>query len=83
MDSLLLEGGGTLNWTALEQGLVQSVCAYLAPKLLGGAGAKTPVEGTGVPSPEQAFLLKNTRLQQLGEDFLLESEVEYHVHGDR
>ena len=50
---------------------------------LGGAGAKTPVEGTGVPSPEQAFLLKNTRLQQLGEDFLLESEVEYHVHGDR
>ena len=83
MDSLLLEGGGTLNWSFLEQGLVQRVYAYLAPKLLGGATAKSPVEGTGVPSPQAAFFLKNTRMQTLGEDFLLESEVEYRVHGHR
>ena len=83
MDSLLLEGGGTLNWSFLEQGLVQRVYAYLAPKLLGGAGAKSPVEGAGVPNPREAFFLKNTRIQTLGEDFLLESEVDYRVHGDR
>ena len=83
MDSLLLEGGGTLNWSFLEQGLVQSVYAYIAPKLLGGADAKSPVEGTGVPSPQAAFFLKNTRIQTLGEDFLLESEVDDRVHGDR
>ena len=83
MDSLLLEGGGTLNWSFLEQGLVQSVYAYIAPKLLGGATAKSPVEGTGVPSPQAAFSLKNTRIQTLGEDFLLESEVDDRVHGDR
>jgi len=83
MDSLLLEGGGTLNWSFLEQGLVQSVCAYIAPKLLGGASAKSPVEGTGVPSPQAAFFLKNTRIQTLGEDILLESEVDDRVYGDR
>ena len=82
MDSLLLEGGAALNWSALEQGVVQSVCAYLAPKLLGGAEAKTPVGGIGVPSPEKAFFLRDTRLQPVGEDFLLEGEVEYHVHRD-
>ena len=36
IDSVLLEGGGTLNWAALESGVVQQVQAYIAPKLFGG-----------------------------------------------
>lgn len=83
LDSILLEGGGTLNWAALESGIVQKVQAYVAPKLLGGRTAKTPVEGTGVPTPDQAFLLRNSRITQLGEDFLIESEVADRVHGHR
>ncbi len=79
IDSVLLEGGGALNWAALEAGIVQKVQAYIAPKLFGGA-AKTPVEGLGAALPEQAFLLKNTSVTALGEDFLLESEVVYDVH---
>ena len=81
LDSILLEGGGTLNWAALESGIVQKVQAYIAPKLLGGRTAKTPVEGVGVPTPDQAFLLRNSRITQLGEDFLIESEVADRVHG--
>ena len=81
VDSILLEGGGTLNWAALESGIVQKVQAYIAPKLLGGRTAKTPVEGTGVPTPDQAFFLRNSRITQLGEDFLIESEVADRVHG--
>ncbi len=77
IDSILLEGGGTLNWTALESGIVQQVQAYIAPKLLGGSAAKTPVEGDGVPHPNAAFSLKNSRLLRLGEDLLIESEVTY------
>ena len=42
IDSILLEGGGTLNWAALECGIVQQVQAYIAPKLFGGRDAKTP-----------------------------------------
>ena len=77
IDSILLEGGGTLNWSALESGIVQQVQAYIAPKLFGGRDAKAPIEGAGVPFPDAAFRLKNSRLEQLGEDFLIESEVEY------
>ena len=77
IDSILLEGGGTLNWAALECGIVQQVQAYIAPKLFGGRDAKTPVEGVGVPVPDNAFRLKNSRLERLGEDLLIESEVEY------
>lgn len=76
IDSILLEGGGTLNWAALKSGIVQQVQAYIAPKLFGGETAKTPVEGVGVPAPGAAFHLKNSRLFKLGEDFLIESEVD-------
>ncbi|MCD8117060.1 MAG: bifunctional diaminohydroxyphosphoribosylaminopyrimidine deaminase/5-amino-6-(5-phosphoribosylamino)uracil reductase RibD [Oscillospiraceae bacterium] len=79
IDSVLLEGGGTLNWSALESGVVQRVQAYIAPKLFGGPG-KAPVGGAGVALPSQAFMLKSTTVTPLGDDFLLESEVEQDVH---
>ena len=83
IDSVLLEGGGTLNWAALESGLVRRVQAYVAPKLFGGTEAKSPVEGLGVETPAQAVRLKAPTVTALGEDYLIEGEVEYHVHGDR
>lgn len=76
IDSILLEGGGALNWTALKSGIVQKVHAYIAPKLLGGQKAGTPVDGDGKPTPNQSFFLKNSRITALGEDFLIESEVD-------
>lgn len=75
IDSILLEGGGTLNYSALESGIVQKVQAYIAPKIFGGAGAKTPVGGCGILNPTDAVQLKNSKILQLGEDFLIESEV--------
>lgn len=74
IDSLLLEGGGTLNWSALQNGVVNKVQAYIAPKLFGGNG-KTPVAGLGVDYPEGAFLLSKPVIIQVGEDILLESKV--------
>lgn len=82
IDSVLLEGGGTLNWAALEQGIVQKVQAYVAPKLFGGQAAKSPVEGLGVETPAQAVRLIHTTVTPLGDDFLLESEVAGDVHRD-
>ena len=82
IDSVLLEGGGTLNWVALESDIVQRVQAYIAPKLFGGADAKSPVAGVGVELPAQAVGLQNTTVTQIGPDFLLESEVVHHVHGN-
>jgi diaminohydroxyphosphoribosylaminopyrimidine deaminase/5-amino-6-(5-phosphoribosylamino)uracil reductase len=74
IDSVLLEGGGTLNWSALQNGIVHKVQAYIAPKLFGGSG-KTPVMGLGVDGPDQAFHLGRPAISWVEEDILLESEV--------
>ncbi|MFR1051693.1 MAG: bifunctional diaminohydroxyphosphoribosylaminopyrimidine deaminase/5-amino-6-(5-phosphoribosylamino)uracil reductase RibD [Lachnospirales bacterium] len=81
IDSVLLEGGAELNWSMLEAGLVQKVQVYLAPKLLGGLTAPSPIGGQGVPEPGRGWRLKNSVIHPIGEDFLIESEVAYCVHG--
>ena len=75
IDSVLLEGGGMLNYSALCSGIVHAVEMYIAPKLFGGAYAKTPVSGEGVTLPEHAFSLSNPKIEQIGEDILVEWEV--------
>lgn len=81
IDSILLEGGGELNWSALESGIVSKVQTYIAPKLFGGAAAKSPVSGLGVAAPDAAFMLTDSRIRRIGDDFLIESRVK-NVHGN-
>ena len=76
IDSILLEGGGTLNEAALESHIISKVQAYVAPKLIGGRDAKTPIEGTGFAKMKDALQLKHTTISKLGEDYLIEGEVE-------
>ena len=80
IDSLLLEGGSTLNWAALECGIVCSSAVYIAPKLLGGQEAISPIAGRGFSFPDQAAQLKITAITRIGEDILIESEVENSVY---
>lgn len=75
IDSILLEGGGTLNESALRAGIVNRVQVYLAPKLFGGSGRYTPVRGEGVPDPRQAWLAKKPVIKSFGEDILLEYDL--------
>ena len=75
IDSILLEGGGSLNWSALQSGIVNKVQTYIAPKIFGGANAKTPVSGVGVDEPDNAFLLKTETITMLEQDILIESIV--------
>lgn len=79
IDSILLEGGATLNEAAFRSSIVQKVQAYIAPKIFGGADAKSPVGGIGVDTPDQAYRLKAMKIRQFGEDIQIEGEVEY-VH---
>ena len=72
IDSILLEGGGTLNWAALESGIVQKVQAYIAPKLLGGSTAGPPAGGQGLARMADAWRLTGLTAEPVGEDFLLE-----------
>ena len=81
IDSVLIEGGGQLHEAALRDGIVNHVHAYIAPKLFGGAAAKTPVEGLGVNLPDEAALLCNLKITQLGEDILLEYDIKEGMNG--
>ncbi|KNZ41784.1 bifunctional diaminohydroxyphosphoribosylaminopyrimidine deaminase/5-amino-6-(5-phosphoribosylamino)uracil reductase RibD [Acetobacterium bakii] len=75
LDSILLEGGSTLNFSALENGIVNRVQAYIASKLFGGETAKTPVGGKGISEVNQAFRLKNREITILDDDILIEYDV--------
>lgn len=82
LDSIVLEGGGALNWSALESGIVCHVQAYVAPKLFGGTDANGAVMGLGVALPSDAWKLDAMQITRLGDDLLLECEVVQDVHGD-
>ena len=70
IDSILLEGGGTLNESALRAGIVQEVNAFVAPKIFGGK-ARSPVEGTGVEVPQEALQMEMKQVRQVGKDLLI------------
>ena len=76
IDSLLIEGGSSLNFSALESGVVNRVHCYIAPKLVGGKQAKTPIGGEGIGGLSQAVKLKLISMEMVGEDILIDYEVE-------
>ena len=74
IDSVLIEGGGEINFSALSAGIVNKIYAFIAPKLFGGAAAKSPVAGEGIASVEEAFAFKLTKIRQFEDDLLIEYE---------
>ena len=54
---------------------MNKVQAYVAPKLLGGEGARSPVGGKGFPHPNQVVKVEGVTITQLGPDYLLEGRV--------
>lgn len=75
IDSLLLEGGGTLCEAFFREGLVDEVYAFVAPKIVGGAEAKTPVEGRGVARMAEARPLYDVSVEQIADDVLIHGFV--------
>ena len=76
IDSILLEGGGGLNEAALKAGIVDRVVSFIAPKLIGGMDAKTPVEGEGFAKMSQAICLENVEVRSIGGDVLIQGTPE-------
>ena len=68
IDSRLLEGGGRLAEGALKAGIVDKVQFYIAPVLIGGEGAKTPVEGRGIETLSQAWHISDWKAETIGDD---------------
>lgn len=75
IDSVLLEGGGRVNYAALKSGIVDKVNVFIAPKLIGGEDARTPVEGEGIRQMKDAILLCKTEYHKFGDDIMIEGYI--------
>ena len=75
IDSILLEGGGTLNYSALKEGIVDKALMFIAPKILGGEVSKTPVEGEGIKYIKDCIKLKDLSIKRFEEDILIEGYI--------
>lgn len=76
IDSIMLESGGTLSEALLREGLIDEVMAFIAPKIIGGKMAKTPVEGDGVEMMSEAVVLRDKVILPIGEDVLISGIVD-------
>lgn len=69
--SVLLEGGGQLNWSMLEASLIQKVVSFIAPKLLGGKESITPIAGQGFDKMSLAVSLEKINVERFGDDICI------------
>ncbi len=69
--TLLVEGGGEINGYLIEKNLVDKVYWFIAPKIVGGREAPTPVGGRGITQLKDALPLKSMEIQRFDEDILI------------
>jgi diaminohydroxyphosphoribosylaminopyrimidine deaminase / 5-amino-6-(5-phosphoribosylamino)uracil reductase len=72
LSSILWECGGTLAASAIADGTVQKVMAFIAPKIIGGQAAPSPVGDLGLEKMTEALLLERVSVQTIESDLLIE-----------
>ena len=82
IETLLLEGGGNLNWSMLNRGLVDEVRVAISPRIVGGRNAITLVEGTGFERMDEGVELELKRSYPVGREFVLEYAVKRRAEGE-
>lgn len=75
IDSILLEGGSTLNFSCLQEKIVDKVMCFISPIILGGEKANTSVGGSGIKFLNDAFKVLNIKLKNIGQDILIEGYI--------
>ena len=81
--SLFVEGGGAINASFVERGEAQKALAFIAPLLIGGKDASTPVEGRGAGVIDEAVQLHRMLVRRVGPDVLLEGYLQTTTQRDR
>ena len=75
LTSVMVEAGGTLNSSFLFGNYVDKVVLFVAPKIIGGAGAPGPYGGAGSDLLSEAVELEDLVVRNLGEDLMIEGYV--------
>lgn len=69
--SVLVEGGSEIHGAFRDEGLVDRVYAFIAPKICGGRHALTPVAGFGIDNMQDAWNLEEVEIEQFGQDIMI------------
>jgi len=72
---LLVEGGGTTNWSFIKDGLVDEMIITITPYVLGGSSAISLVHGEGFGKIAQAPLLKLKKINRMKNELVLHYTV--------
>jgi 2,5-diamino-6-(ribosylamino)-4(3H)-pyrimidinone 5'-phosphate reductase len=72
---ILLEGGGTLNWSMLSDGVVDEIFVAITPRIIGGAKAVSLVEGEGSAMVKDSVKLKLLTASKYGPDLVVRYKV--------
>lgn len=78
--NVLWECGGVLAASAIAQGAVQKVFAFIAPKIIGGSNAPTPVGDLGLNTMTEALSLERVEIRVVGSDCLVEGYLPQASH---
>ena len=70
--NVLWECGGKLAASAIGDGSIQKVLAFIAPKIIGGLNAPSPVDDLGLTTMTAALTLERVRWRAIGSDLLVE-----------
>jgi len=73
--SVLAEGGGEVAASFIEKKLADEIYFVIAPKIIGGRGSKTSVEGEGISTMASAVLIRNKKVIQIGDDIVISGEL--------
>ncbi|MDE2060377.1 MAG: bifunctional diaminohydroxyphosphoribosylaminopyrimidine deaminase/5-amino-6-(5-phosphoribosylamino)uracil reductase RibD [candidate division NC10 bacterium] len=76
--SVMIEGGEAIFTSAIEEGIVDKFLLFMAPILVGGKSAPSLLGGAGIEEIGQALRLHRLRIEQLGEDLLIEGYPSTH-----
>jgi len=73
LTSVLIEGGGEINNSALKAGIVDKIYIFISPILIGGKQAPGLIGGMGVSKIAKALNLKNMKVTSMGKDLMVEA----------
>jgi diaminohydroxyphosphoribosylaminopyrimidine deaminase / 5-amino-6-(5-phosphoribosylamino)uracil reductase len=80
--TVLWECGGTLAAQAIADNCIHKVLAFIAPKIIGGNTAPSPVADLGLRAMTQALPLDAVRWQMIDNDLLVEGYLAKRVKGE-
>jgi diaminohydroxyphosphoribosylaminopyrimidine deaminase/5-amino-6-(5-phosphoribosylamino)uracil reductase len=72
LSSVLWECGGNLAAKAIKDGVIQKVMAFIAPKIIGGKTAPSPIGDLNLSQMTDAIALERVGLQKVAQDWLIE-----------